>query len=96
LPQVPAEHKQLDGFLTLQSKLFLHNQQFSEAEALLNSNCFPTFAKARDTLMSMWNEAQEGIAKQKKGTDLTYVEKHRARMDHPIPDNIGCQYASEV
>ena len=46
--------------------------------------------------MSMWNEAQEGIAKQKKGAELTYVEKHRARMDHPIPDNIGCQYASEV
>lgn len=80
----------------MQSKLFLHNQQYSEAEALLQANCFPTFAKARDTLMSMWNEAQEGIAKQKKGTELTYVEKHRARMDHPIPDNIGCQYASEV
>lgn len=93
---VPAEFKHLDGFLTVQSKVYLHKQQYQEAESLLLSNCFPTYAKARDTLMSMWNEAQEGIAKQKKGSELTYVEKHRARVDHPIPDNIGCQYASEV
>jgi len=92
--QVPAQHHELDAFLTMQSKLFLHNEQYSEAESLLQTHCFPTFAKARDTLMSMWNEAQEGIAKQKKGSELTYVEKHRARVDHPIPDNIGCQYAS--
>mmetsp|Transcript_18921 Transcript_18921/g.19656 ORF Transcript_18921/g.19656 Transcript_18921/m.19656 type:complete len:730 (-) Transcript_18921:148-2337(-) len=92
---VPAEFKHLDGFLTVQSKVYLHKQQYQEAESLLLSNCFPTYAKARDTLMSMWNEAQEGIAKQKKGSELTYVEKHRARVDHPIPDNIGCQYASE-
>jgi len=93
--EVPVEHRELDAFLTLQSKLYLHDQQFNEAADLLGSHCFPTFAKARDELMDMWNEAQEGIAKQAKGSELTYVEKHRARMDHPIPDNIGCQYASD-
>jgi hypothetical protein len=93
---VPEEFHDLDAFLTMQGQVFLHKQQFTDAEALLNSHCFPTFAKARDTLMTMWNQAQEGIAMQKKGAPLTYVEKHRARVDHPIPDNIGCQYASNV
>ena len=45
--------------------------------------------------MDMWNEVQEGIAAQKKGSELTNVEKHQARVQHRVPDNIGCQYASE-
>jgi len=93
--QVPSEHRNLDAYLTMQSKLYLHTEKYQETADLLSANCFPTFAKARDELMSMWNEAQEGIAMQKKGSELTYTEKHRARVDHPIPDNIGCQYASE-
>jgi hypothetical protein len=93
---VPEAYRHLDGFLTLEIKVLLYRQEFEHAASVLGSNCFPTFAKARDNLMKMWNQAQEGIAQQKKGsTPLTYVEKHRARVDHPIPDNIGCQYASE-
>ncbi len=46
--------------------------------------------------MSMWNNAQVGLAQQKKGSTLTNVEKHQARVNNPVPDNIGCQYASEV
>jgi hypothetical protein len=88
--------------------------------------CFPTYAKARDDLISMWNSAQEGIAYQKKnanvlslpsfpssGSDqpsaaasgralgngeavpLTPLEKHKARVENPVPENIGCQYAAE-
>lgn len=44
--------------------------------------------------MDAWNAAQEGLAQQKKGSALTYVEKHQARVSNPIPENIGCQYAS--
>lgn len=45
--------------------------------------------------MDAWNAAQEGLAQQKKGAEpLTYVEKHQARVSNPIPENIGCQYAS--
>ena len=47
--------------------------------------------------MDMWNQGVEGVAQQQKGAEpLTGVEKHQARMATPIPDNIGCQYASEV
>jgi hypothetical protein len=53
--------------------------------------------QARDNLMSMWNQAQEGLALQKNGgAPLTTVQKHQARVNNPIPDNIGCQYASMV
>lgn len=92
---VPDGSRDLDAFVTLRIKLLLHKEQYEEAADLLGDNCFPTYAKARDDLMSMWNSAQEGIAAQKKGSPLTNTERHRARMDHPVPDNIGCQYASE-
>lgn len=86
---------EVDSFLTMQSKVLLNNHQYSEAADLLSSHCFPTYAKARDDLMSMWNNAMMGVAEQQAGHPLTKVEKHQARMSHPVPDNIGCQYASE-
>lgn len=100
--QLVTEGKFLDGmhsdaFTTMQIKVLLHNKQNSEALAILGSECFPTYAKARDDLMNMWNQGVMGVAQQKKGdTPLTYVEQHQARVSNPIPDNIGCQYASEV
>ena len=45
--------------------------------------------------MVFWNDAVMGIAQVKKGSALTNVEKHQARINNKIPDNIGCQYASE-
>jgi hypothetical protein len=57
-----------------------------------DDNCI----KARDDLMSMWNSAVIGQAQLQSTTPLTGVEKHRIRVSNPVPENIGCQYASEV
>lgn len=87
-----------DAFTTMQIKNLMHASDYSGALTVLGKNCFPTYAKARDDLMNMWNTAVEGVAQQAKGADsapLTTVELHQARMSNPIPDNIGCQYASE-
>jgi hypothetical protein len=84
-----------DAFVTLEIKVMLNNKNFESAQNILGKECFPTYAKARSDLMSMWNLASEGIAATKKGSSLTMVEKHRARLASRIPDNIGCQYASE-
>jgi hypothetical protein len=92
---VPAGHRLLDAFVTLEIKVELNNKNYYGAKDLLKSNCFPTYAKARIDLMSMWNLAVEGIASVSKGSTLTTVEKHQARMNDMVPDNIGCQYASE-
>lgn len=97
----------------------MNGAKYEAAAELLGSECFPTYAKARDDLMAMWNTAQEGtllspyfhtmksvcsliclslyvgIAADAKGSALTYVEKHQARVRNPVPENIGCQYASE-
>ncbi len=86
-----------DAFTTMSIKVKLNLKQNVEALSVLSSNCFPTYAKARDDLMNMWNTAVMGVAQQKKGDlPLTYVEQHQARVKNPVPDNIGCQYASEV
>ena len=37
-----------------------------------------------------------GLAQVKENRALTNVEQHQVRMKDPIPDNIGCQYASKV
>lgn len=93
---VPAAYRGLDAYLLLSTKLALQRGAFAQAASILQKECFPTFAKARDDLMAMWNTCSEGLAQQKKGpVPLTPVEKHRARLQTPIPDNIGCQYASE-
>jgi len=86
---------EVDAFLTMQIKVLIHNKEYGRAKDMLGSHCFPTYAKARDDLMNMWNTVVMGIAEQQKGSPLTYVEKHQARVANKIPDNIGCQYASE-
>jgi len=85
----------LDAFETMKLKTLLHNEMFAEAIVLLKKNCFPTYAKARDDLMSMWNTAVVGLAQQQSPTTLSYADKHRIRVANPVPENIGCQYASE-
>jgi hypothetical protein len=85
-----------DAFVTMQIKYQLYAQDFEAARNALASHCFPTYASARSDLMNMWNAAVEGIAQQQKQYTLTAAEKHVARMADPVPDNIGCQYASEV
>lgn len=95
LAMVPEAHRELDAYVTMQTKVLLHNKQYGDAKAILGKYCFPTYAKARDDLMNMWNTAVVGLAQEKKGdTPLTYVEQHQARVKTPVPDNIGCQYAS--
>jgi hypothetical protein len=86
---------EVDAFITMHIKYLMHTNDFSAAREMLGSHCFPTYAKARDDLMNMWNAASEGIAAQKKGTALTRVEAHQVRTQNPVPDNIGCQYASK-
>jgi tetratricopeptide (TPR) repeat protein len=95
IPKVPDAHRGLDAFITLQIKFNLQNSKYDDAITLLSNNCFPTYASARLDLMNMWNSAVEGQAALAKGSSLTILEKHQARMKTPIPDNIGCQYASE-
>lgn len=100
IPTVPDEFKVSDAYITMTIKLNLYKQEYTQARETLASNCFPTYASARSDLITFWNTAVEGIAQQNKlindGGDITYVERHQARMSDPIPDNIGCVYASEV
>lgn len=93
--EVPLNHRNLDAYITMQTKVLLHESKYQDALSILAKNCFPTYAKARSDLIAMWNSAQEGVAAQSKGTALTYVEKHQARVSNPPPENIGCQYAAE-
>lgn len=81
---------ELDAFTTLQIKVKLQQAKYDDAMTMLSSNCFPTYAKARDDLMAMWNTAVEG-----KAGATSILARHQARMQTRIPDNIGCQYASE-
>lgn len=86
---------EVDAFLTMQAKYMIYTEQYSEARKVLGGHCFPTYAKARNDLMSMWDITSEGLATQSKGAALTRVEKHQAHVKNPVPDNIGCQYAAE-
>lgn len=98
MEMVPAPFRGLDAFLMLSYKVALMQRDYHQAIGILSKECFPTFAKARDDLMTSWNAAQEGLAQQAKdkhqldqglpAMPLTAVEKHRARMASPIPDNI--------
>lgn len=94
LPSAPS----VDALITMAVKVQLHQQQYDDAITVLGAECFPTYAKARADLMDMWNEAVEGRAAQQKQQQLEQLsakERHQARMQSPIPDNIGCEYASE-
>jgi len=86
---------EIDAFVTMVIKDMMHNGKYDDALTELSAHCFPTYAKARSDLMAMWQQSVEGKAAQAAGRSLTTVERHRARMSTPIPDNIGCQYASE-
>lgn len=85
----------LDAFETMKIRSLLQREQFAEAMVSLKKNCFPTYAKARDDLMALWNSAVVGLAQQQSQTTLSYADKHRVRVANPVPENIGCQYASE-
>ena len=104
LDKVPSEHTDLDLYLSSKAHVLIDQGKkkeddggpyFDEALTLLGKHCFPTYAGARDDLMNMWNEASEGKAAVIKGTSLTNKEAHRVRIEQPVPDNIGCKYASE-
>lgn len=90
ISQVPPKQQALDGFISMQVMLYNQRAKYDEAIALLSKNCFPTYANSRLDLMNLWNNAVEGKAGAKNA-----LQRHRARMSTPIPDNIGCQYASE-
>jgi hypothetical protein len=87
---------EIDAFLTMEIKSNIHNKAYDVAQSSLSSHCFPTYAKARDDLMNMWNTVVMGKAEVSKGAPLTSVEKHQVRVANKVPENIGCQYASEV
>jgi len=90
IAQVPANQQKLDGFLSMKAKNDIQRGKYDDAMSVLSKNCFPTYASSRLDLMSLWNSAVEGKAGAKDA-----LQRHRARMSTPIPDNIGCQYASE-
>jgi hypothetical protein len=92
---VPEKHHDLDAFITSSSHVFIATDRFDEALNLLGKHCFPTYAGARDDLMDMWNNAIMGKAAQIKGSALSTKEAHQARVKNPVPENIGCKYASE-
>jgi len=96
LPMVPEANRGLDAYVTMEINVALYYKKtYQTAKDILSKNCFPTFAKARADLMVFWNDAVMGLAQERKGGALTNVEKHQARINNRIPDNIGCQYASE-
>ena len=93
-----AANADLDALITSQVKVLQWRggeDALTESRSLLSKHCFPTYASARDDLMALWNRAVEGLYAVAKGHDLSPKEAHQARMQDPIPDNIGCQYASE-
>lgn len=92
-----------DTFTALRVKVLLEQNQYEESKSILSEECFPTYAGARDDLVNLWHKTVEGIYRDKKyppsknspQPSLLAVDRHRARMDSPVPSNIGCQYASE-
>ena len=96
IPKVSIKSQSIDAYLTMKIKYYIQKSLFSEAKIILESNCFPTYAKARIDLMNYWNVVVMGQAAIKKGNPLSLVEQHQVRLQNRIPDNIGCQYASNV
>ena len=84
------EARGLDPVLRLEATLLVHDQRYDEAMTLLSSNCFPTFATDRTSLMTLWTSAVE-----KRAGAMTELEKHVARIETPIPRNIGCNKGSK-
>eukprot|EP01065_Artemidia_motanka_P027606 TRINITY_DN327_c0_g1_i1.p1 TRINITY_DN327_c0_g1~~TRINITY_DN327_c0_g1_i1.p1 ORF type:complete len:748 (+),score=87.00 TRINITY_DN327_c0_g1_i1:87-2330(+) len=67
---------------------------YSTAIETLSTSCFPTFGRARDQLGNLWYAAQLGKAESAAQRKLTPVESHKLRKQWPIPQNIGCAYAT--
>jgi len=92
------EHSDLDAIVTSKAHILIEQgtvDSLDQAKTLLQKHCFPTYAAARDDLMDMWNDVVERQASLKKGSELSPREAHQARIQDPIPDNIGCVYATE-
>jgi len=73
----------------------ISDQDHATAVKMLLGNCFPTFGRARDSLVSLWKVAVVGEAEQQAGRVLTPVEAHKARKSRPVPRNVGCAYATQ-
>lgn len=80
----------LDAVLELRVILLIHQAKYDEALAILSNNCFPTYATERTDLMNLWHLAVES-----KANAVTQLEKHIARINTPIPRNIGCAKGSK-
>ena len=89
LAVAPPQALALDPLLKMQATLLVHDGQFDEAMAILEGNCFPTYASERGTLVTLWQKAVE-----ERAGAVSELDKHRARMATPIPRNIGCQKGS--
>ena len=80
----------LDAVIRVMVMLANYEKDFDHSITLLSENCFPTYATDRSYLMSLWNEAVQGRA-----GAITDREKHNARMQNPVPRNIGCNKGSK-
>jgi hypothetical protein len=86
----PEETRSLDSVLRVEVVLALHNREYDKAMQVLESNCWPTYATDRQYLMTLWTQAVEA-----KAGAVTQLDRHRARMESPIPRNIGCNKGSK-
>mmetsp|Transcript_10437 Transcript_10437/g.22914 ORF Transcript_10437/g.22914 Transcript_10437/m.22914 type:complete len:795 (+) Transcript_10437:25-2409(+) len=85
----------LDVLVLAQVILAISDQDHASALKILSENCFPTFGRARDNLVSLWKVAVVGLAEKQAARVLTPAEAHKARKLRPVPRNIGCAYATQ-
>mmetsp|Transcript_74067 Transcript_74067/g.211460 ORF Transcript_74067/g.211460 Transcript_74067/m.211460 type:complete len:205 (-) Transcript_74067:93-707(-) len=91
--------RRTDAVLTSKAKVALYAHSDATAALAIVSapgelGCFPTYASDRPDLSMIWNDAQELIAAQEKGSTLTLLEAKKVREAHKVPASIGCQYAT--
>ena len=87
---------ELDNILYAQTRVYVvYLESPNDALNVLSTNCFPTYGKARENLISTWYEAKELQASQKnEKKSLTKIEAHDVRVNNPPTRNLGCPYAS--
>ena len=90
LEQILPTFGDLDAVVRLQAIYYNSQKKYEATMDLLSQHCFPTYATDRSYVMTLWNNAVEGQANAK-----TELDKHIARMEQPIPRNIGCQKGSK-
>ena len=90
LENVYSQYYWIDAVSRLQVVYFNHLKQYDLSMDILSSNCFPTYASDRSTLMTLWNQAVEG-----KAQAVSEKDKYLARKNNPIPRNIGCNKGSK-